>query len=508
MRSLPTLLTILLCLGVLGCPDDDVQDDDSALADDDDSQDTDDLDGDGYSPAEGDCDDEDPDVHPGAEEVCDGLDNDCDGAIDEDFGEPLDWHADADGDGYGDPLAVTVTACGQPAGTVEDGTDCDDGDPDVHPGAPDEPCDGVDGDCDGVGDEEVAEHGGTEYESVQLAIDAAPDGATVHVCPGTHVQRILIGDERQLELTSWSGDPTDTVLDGDEKWTILYIGYSAEVTVSHLTFEHGRAEMWYPGDGQYGGAITSEAVDLLVSDCVFEANWAHYSGGAMSVRSMFILDRMPVARIEGCVFVDNHAGYEAGAVNFDTQVPYLFELTDSELIDNGSGYDGGAIKASNFTGDSTAELVITDCLFDGNQAGYEGGVLDMSGSGTWKLTVSGTTFTGNGTDAGVLEVGSANTVLDATFQQTVIDANDGPAIRTNANNSGTLTLTDCTVTGNVGQSVGAVELGSGHVLVSDNTDWGSGGQDNLPCDISTGPMQYTAFGAGESFTCTGGGLCQ
>ena len=42
-----------------------------------------DLDGDGLSPAEGDCDDGNPAVHPNAAEVCDGLDNDCEGTTDE-----------------------------------------------------------------------------------------------------------------------------------------------------------------------------------------------------------------------------------------------------------------------------------------------------------------------------------------------------------------------------------------------------------------------------------------
>ena len=36
------------------------------------------------------------------------------------------WHADADGDGFGDPLVTTV-ACGPPAGHVLDGSDCNDG---------------------------------------------------------------------------------------------------------------------------------------------------------------------------------------------------------------------------------------------------------------------------------------------------------------------------------------------------------------------------------------------
>jgi hypothetical protein len=47
------------------------------------SDDTLDMDDDGYSLADGDCDDTNADVHPGRAEICgDGLDNDCDGVAD------------------------------------------------------------------------------------------------------------------------------------------------------------------------------------------------------------------------------------------------------------------------------------------------------------------------------------------------------------------------------------------------------------------------------------------
>ncbi|MCB9762214.1 MAG: hypothetical protein H6739_20610 [Alphaproteobacteria bacterium] len=109
----------------------------------------------GYAEADGDCDDGAAAVNPDATEVCDGVDNDCDGTTDPaSSADAATWYADTDSDGYGDASSATVS-CTQPAATVSDSTDCDDGDASVFPGA-DEYCNSVDDDCDGTTDEDDA----------------------------------------------------------------------------------------------------------------------------------------------------------------------------------------------------------------------------------------------------------------------------------------------------------------------------------------------------------------
>ena len=126
-----------------------------------------DQDGDGYGdpdnteehckPSDGfvadgtDCDDEDPGLNPGEAEACDDArqDEDCDGQADDDDDDATGkttLYVDSDGDGYGED-ANPEAWCHPPSDLVDDGTDCDDGDGDVHPRAK-ELCNGIDDDCD------------------------------------------------------------------------------------------------------------------------------------------------------------------------------------------------------------------------------------------------------------------------------------------------------------------------------------------------------------------------
>jgi len=144
-----------------------------------------DADSDGFDETQ-DCDDSNSEIHPDADEVCDGVDNDCDLLVDQGAIDTLTWYRDADGDGFGD-AASPVASCDAPSGYVDDATDCDDTNPDVHPAGA-ELCNGLDDDCDSLVDDDDPDvtgqltwhldadgdgHGGTSYAT--LACDA-PSG--------------------------------------------------------------------------------------------------------------------------------------------------------------------------------------------------------------------------------------------------------------------------------------------------------------------------------------------
>jgi hypothetical protein len=164
-----------------------------------------------------DCDDTFDVVYPGADELCDGLDNDCNGAIDDGAPPDFSWYTDADGDGFGDPSTLQE-ACTGPEGAVLDGTDCDDDEVTIYPGAP-EACDGVDQDCDGLITGETDEDGDgwapCDGDCWEGDPDINPDGIETpdgvdEDCDGVADNGTVAADDDGDGLSEREGDCDDT----------------------------------------------------------------------------------------------------------------------------------------------------------------------------------------------------------------------------------------------------------------------------------------------------------
>ena len=502
------LLMVLPLVALLGCPPpDDTAKDDTGSAHVGCGDGSSDADGDGFCLDE-DCDDSDPEVNPDvdeesmgpdnidndcdgfvdecdegdptntwhSEEVCDGVDNDCDGEVDEDLGET--WYPDADGDGYGDRSQPTAS-CDPDAGLVADGSDCDDTDAAVHPGAM-ELCNGYDDDCDvtTIEDGLVTAEGVGNQASIQAALGEAGDGGTVRVCAGTWAEALTITHSVNLEAPA---GPESTLLVGDKTASVVHINVGT-VTLRGFTISGGvgtdiSSESTTLGGG---GVLAWNADEVLIEDCVITGNQADYGGGVLgpSEGLLTILDS---------VISSNHASSAGGGV-------YLAEgaMERVELFDNSSAASGGGIYHYENA------LTLTDCSITDNAASYGGGLRAFNDS----IEASGTVLEGNQAEYG----GGAYIRNDAVVS--------GLEIRDNSGDRGggvycreDCTLTDSTLVGNTATSYGGGMMCRDGVAVLQrvtiDTSAASGGAGILQdsCDVQA--VAVTVQGGTASY---GGGL--
>ncbi len=141
----------------------------------------------------GDCDDSSGAIHPGAPELCNGIDDNCDGVTDGPGAKGCtNFHADVDGDGYGDPASSACLCAPSGVFTVINSTDCDDTKATVYFGAP-ELCDGIDNNCNGLTDEAGAT-GCTVYFKDGDG-DGYGAGAGACLCQPTAALNVTIGTD-------------------------------------------------------------------------------------------------------------------------------------------------------------------------------------------------------------------------------------------------------------------------------------------------------------------------
>ena len=320
--------------------------------------------------------------------------------------------------------------------------------------------------------------GGGDYLTLRDGIEAAVDGDTVRVAPGTYTgpdNRDLDFAGKAIVVASECG-PEDTVIDCGSA-ARAFDFHSAEPMTARLsgfTIANGSATN--------GGAIFCRCTSRpTIDDCVFTANWATDDGGALCVVSAAgpFLENVTFEANEsglrggaictaggrtvlnGCSFTGNSAAY-GGALMLSYDM-YVFidacDFSGNSALEGGAIFDYGSspsITASTFTDNhgygptnyrfggavciiNSNYAVITDCVFERNEihgfSGFGGGLaVHVAGATVTSCVFSSNTATGE-------EVGCGGGVY--CYNQ---DGGGGPAA----------SFDDCVFIGNRGDQGGGM----------------------------------------------------
>lgn len=245
---------------------------------------------------------------------------DCNDA-DPSQGRPEPLHVDGDGDGAGGPT-IEIGCIGN-VWLVADQSDCNDDDPDVHPGAGEIGCDGRDNDCDPSTVDGPAISGiGRTWPTVQQAIDETTPGGRVTLCASRIVERVTVREP--LELRGAGADRT--ILDAMGEGTAIDL--VAGSSVVGLTVTGGR--------GTHGGGIhvtPGPAGPATLRDVAVRDNHADEGGGIWAAGTSLVLQDVVIA--------DNHAT-RGGGLLLRNEDPHDLVLQSVTIEDNRAEEGGGA----------------------------------------------------------------------------------------------------------------------------------------------------------------------
>lgn len=217
----------------------------------------------------------------------------------------------------------------------------------------------------------------TAATNILAALAAAETYDVILLADGTYTgpeNRDLVFPEKPVMLLSENG-PDHCTLDCENQgraFTVLNRATSGSV-VRGIRFLRGYSRYGYSIGNGLGGAVYGENTEMILDDCHFVSNSAHFAGGAVAARDSQVM-------FKNCVFEDNGEPFcwggslyfERGAVEMTTctisgstgDTASTFNRTDLFVRD--SVFSNNSCCALD---GQRGSIRIENCLFSGNSSG-------------------------------------------------------------------------------------------------------------------------------------------
>jgi hypothetical protein len=223
-----------------------------------------------------------------------------------------------------------------------------------------------------------------DYQTIQAGVDAAGDGDTILVSPGTYHEIIVIqGHSRTLAsrflTTGDSSYIESTIIDGDSLGSVVSFKNWGDPASTLCGFTIT------DGGGIYGGGGVNIENGSVVMNNIIEYNSATRGGGVYSVGNSIIKDNIirhnyvTVAgggiityggsnTFDGNIISDNTSEHYGGGIHIETSQYTI--ITNNIIINNSSPHRGGGVIF--YTEDQGGDIIGN--LIAGNSSSYNCGL--------------------------------------------------------------------------------------------------------------------------------------
>ena len=181
-----------------------------------------------------------------------------------------------------------------------------------------------------------------DYSTIQAGIDAASDGDTVLVSPGTYVENINYGGKNIVVIGE---DMETTIIDGNQSGSVVTItgGEDTTAVLNGFTIQNGSAD--------YGGGIYIHGAGPTLKYLIIRNNLAGDSpqgGGGIGIEGIYEqTDKL--TKIFNCLFYDNQAGRGQAIKSQDYTGLQIIQSTffNNTVVDSFSNFYEYIINGSN-----------------------------------------------------------------------------------------------------------------------------------------------------------------